>query len=133
MGASGHRTFEDDTACDWLGAFQKGPSLGRIESALEAALGAKLVDDLIGPHALAAAEVVAALNEKPVAGLDSRVLAWAGGQPRATVELLSKARSAVDRVFRESELRDIWLDAGSLEAWAAAIEELQTRLVASVA
>jgi hypothetical protein len=129
MGAWGHGTFEDDTACDWLGEFQDKPSLKRVESALNAALKADDIDDLIGPNALAAAEVVAALNGKPVAGLKEEVLKWAASQPRANAKLLAKAKEAVTRVFQESELREIWDDAGSLDEWEAAINELQARLV----
>jgi hypothetical protein len=128
MGASGYRTFDDDTACDWLGAFLKRPALATIESTIEAALGPGFLDDRAGAHALAAAEVVAALNGRPAARLDGEAAAWAAGQPRVGAELLSRARTAVARVLRESELRDIWLDAGSLAAWEAAVGELQSRL-----
>ena len=48
--------------------------------------------------------------------------------PRASLDLLDRARLAVDRVFRESELRDIWQDAGSVDKWDMAIQELQGRL-----
>ena len=128
MGAWGHRTFEDDTACDWLGKFRRRPAVAHIESALDAALGLGFIDDLVGAHALAAAEVVAALNGHPAEGLNAEVAAWAIGQPPPGAELLSKARSAVARVVGGSELRDIWLDAGSVAAWETAVGQLQERL-----
>jgi hypothetical protein len=104
--------------------------LALIESALEAALGSGFVDDRAGARALAAAEVVAALNGHPADGLDGEVVTWAAGRPRVGADLLSRARAAVARVVGESELRDIWLDAGSVAAWEAAVGELQSRLAA---
>ena len=131
MGAWGYRTFEDDTACDWLGAFLRRPALGAIESALDAALEPGFIDDHAAHGALAAAEVVAALNGRPAAGLDAGAAAWAAGQPPARAELLAKARAAVARVLGDSELRDSWADAGSLPAWESAVGELQGRLTGS--
>ncbi len=128
MGAWGHRTFEDDTACDWLGEFRRRPAMAHIESALDAALGPGFIDDLAGSQSLAAAEVVAALNGHPAAGLNAEVAAWVTVQPPVGAELLSKARSVVARVVGGSELRDIWLDAGSVAAWETAVGQLQARL-----
>jgi hypothetical protein len=87
---------------------------------------------LEGPAAyvtVAAGEVVAALNGAPGAGAPAAVVEWAGRRPQAlTPGLTALAGRAVDRVRRNSELKDLWMQADGLNDWIAAIGELQGRL-----
>ena len=128
MGSWGYRTFEDDTALDWIGEFQQAPSLAAVEEAIEAALGGDFIDDLAGAQALAAAEVVAALHGHPSDLLPEPVARWAADQPPPDAGLLERAAQAVTAVFQESELREIWEDADGLDPWQEAIDELRSRL-----
>jgi hypothetical protein len=131
MGSWGYATFEDDMTLDWLGDFSRKPSQAAVTMVLNAAAKGDL-DDTKSAAALAAAEVVAAMNGKPVAKLAASepVGQWAAQQPAPSADLLKSARKAVERVFEESELREIWEDAGeeSLEGWKTEIDDLISRL-----
>lgn len=134
MGSWGYKTFEDDTALDWLGTFRKHPSLEALTSAFRDALSEECPNDLAAAAALGAAEVVAAINRKAIGCLspdkNEPAAAWAAKQPPPSAELRASATAAVRHVFEKSELRDIWADAGpkSLQSWQAEIDSLIERL-----
>jgi hypothetical protein len=77
--------------------------------------------------AVAAGEVVAALNGSAAAGAPAGIVAWARGCA-CTPELKATAVRALDRVRRSSELKDLWMEADGLNEWSAAVRELQGRL-----
>jgi hypothetical protein len=87
---------------------------------------------LEGPEAsvaVAAAEVVAALNGSPAESAPAAIDAWTKSHPQAlTPQLRELAARAMDRVRRNSELKDLWMEADGLNDWIAAIQDLQTRL-----
>ncbi|XXX80885.1 DUF4259 domain-containing protein [Sorangium sp. So ce134] len=130
MGAWGHRPFENDGALDWVQRFLDG-GIDEITAALGAASAvddATLeVDDACA--ALAAAEVVAAINGHP-----------AGDLPEALVEHLSTSRCrpsekrttlairAAQRVATASELKDLFDEGGAHAAWHSTLGDLLTRL-----
>jgi hypothetical protein len=128
MGSWGYRTFEDDTALDWIGEFGRAPSLEAVAEAVQTALGGDFLDDLAGAQALAAAEVVAALHGHPSDLLSEPVARWAADQPPPDAGLRERATQAVSAVFRDSELREIWEDADGLDPWREALDELRSRL-----
>ena len=128
MGSWGYAALEDDTALDFIGEFSATPGLEILETTLKAALDAGYVDDYIGPRALAAAEIVAAINGSPFQTLDPSVLKWAAEQEAAS-ELKQLAVEVVTNVFKGSELREIWEDSDGLEPWGAALEQLKQRLI----
>lgn len=127
MGSWGYKTFEDDTALDWLGDFEKSPSIAIIQVVFDSGLEGDFIDDLSGPRMLAAAEVVAALNEKPCKRLQD-ASDWLAGLGSIDSELRDKALEAVTAVFEDSELREIWEDSDGLEAWEESINDLKRRL-----
>lgn len=128
MGSWGYAALEDDTALDFIGGFSDAPSVDKLREVLTAANEAEYIDDYSGPQAMAAAEVVAAMNGKPFAKLNESVAAWAAQQGPPDAELKTLAATVVQQVFEESELRDIWEDSGAIEPWGEAIEELKSRL-----
>jgi hypothetical protein len=77
--------------------------------------------------AVAAGEVVAALNGSPAAGAPAGIVAWARGR-ECTPELKATAVRALDRVRTNSELKDLWMEADGLNEWSGAVRELQERL-----
>jgi hypothetical protein len=80
--------------------------------------------------AVAAAEVVAALSGSPALGnVPPAVLEWTkNNQTVLTPELKALAIRALERVRKNSELRDLWLEADGLNDWTAALQDLQSRL-----
>jgi hypothetical protein len=78
---------------------------------------------------VAAGEVVAALNGAPSEGVPTQIVDWTRKHPQAfTPELKAVALRALERVRRNSELKDLWLEADGLNDWIAALRDLQSRL-----
>lgn len=126
MGTWGHKPFDNDSALDWRDGLTRGPAplallqrtLGRIDAAWDGD-----VDD--AQEALAAAAVVAAAGTEPIGPVDAEVRAWiaaTGFVPDAP--LVAAAVAAVERIARDSELRNLRAEAERLEPWLA-----QTRKV----
>jgi len=129
VGAWGTGSFENDDAADWVAG------LGAITPVELTKILVRSADDpeyLEGPAAyvtVAAGEVVAALKGAPGTGAPVAIVEWARRHPQAlTPELAALAGRAVDRVRRNSELKDLWMQADGLNEWIAAIGELQGRL-----
>lgn len=129
MGAWGNGSFENDDAAGWLA------DLGTVAPADLARILTQAVDHpayLEAPAAgiaVAAAEVVAALNGSPAHGAPPAIAAWVSKYPKvSTPELNSLAVRALERVRRNSELKDLWMEADGLNDWIAVIRELQARL-----
>lgn len=128
MGAWGLGSFENDTALDWVFDLTEG-GLDLIEQALDVVPGLQLDADE-GSQALAAAEIVAALNGRGRGNLPEEVTAWmASVQPMDAQPLRAKALQALDAVLsEESELRELWAETEDFEAWKADVEALKTLL-----
>jgi hypothetical protein len=83
-------------------------------------------------EAVAAAEVVAALNGAAAEGAPGAIVDWAEKHPEAfTPELKVLAVRTLERVRKNSELKDLWMEADGLNDWIAAIRDLQSRLGAA--
>jgi Domain of unknown function (DUF4259) len=133
MGAWGRGSFENDDALDWLDEFEGG-GLPAIDAAFSQIL--ELADDdyLEAPEAsvgVAAAEFVAAATDGLRTSLpESTHQAFARHQP----ELLGKpplkkdALTVVERVLRQSELRELWEESAKGALWVGDIEGLAARL-----
>jgi hypothetical protein len=136
MGAWGYTAFENDDALDWLGEIQETADLSSLVTAFDTVLDAD--EDYIelpeAAIAIAAAEVVAALLQRPAATLPAAVVAWVQAQlQRNTIQVdagvVEKARRAVQRVLAESELQEVWHDSSG-DGWQTSIQALLSRLAA---
>src|SRR5215468_4138208 len=131
MGAWGHNSFENDEARDWVADLEAVSDVSVIVEAL-----AHVTDEpgqyMEAPEcsmAIAAAEVVAALNGRPSSSLPGKVQAWLAGKPAPAASLVAKARRAVDAVLVESELKDLWTEnVGDFPKWTSALNDLKQRL-----
>lgn len=131
MGAWGHKSFENDSALDWLGDVADGdPST--VGDALDAVAEAAPDDDLEvddASAALAAAELVAAALGKGDDRLNSSALTWLADHRAAAATIgATRARRAVERVLESSELRELWDENGSDTDWHRDVRELIQRL-----
>jgi hypothetical protein len=130
MGAWGAGSFQNDDAMDWIVGLAEGSGDAVLREALTPVA---TTDDryLEAPDcsiAIAAAEAVAAARGHPNVSLPDEVVRWVRNKPDLTVDLIALARSAVDRVAGKSELRDLWEESDSAEAWLAAMTDLRARL-----
>src|SRR5512141_2070910 len=111
MGAWGHRTFENDSALDWLGDLKDGEP-GLVKETLARVANAEAedyldVDDCCA--ALAAAELVAAALGHGDERLTQEARDWLRAHRDQVSALGTRlARRAVERVHDSSELRELW-------------------------
>lgn len=131
MGAWGHESFANDSALDWFSALvHGGPAL--LADALDR-VGSAVADEYLevdeSSAALAAAELVAAALGGGEDRLPQDTLAWLTEHVHAARAIgAERARRAVERVFRDSELRELWEENGDQTEWHAEVRELLRRL-----
>lgn len=127
--AWGPGTFENDAALDFAADLPRDRGIAPVDDALAVA-------DSIGPYdaavALAAAEMVAALEGRPVDEVPGEVVDWlAAVQPRRDADLARRAHAATLRVRDASALRTRWDESGA-DSWLASVDDLLRRLDPSV-
>ena len=131
MGAWGAGPFENDDAADWVWDLEESSDDSVIASALGAVADLSADEYLEAPEAtmgLAAAEVVAAAFGAPAPILPEGVSNWiAGSHVVMSPNLLGEARTTVERVSTNSELKELWDEAGD-QGWLAHVFNLQARL-----
>lgn len=129
MGAWAYGSFENDDAMDWVGELADADGTEPIMKAFDTVLKSK--DYLEAPEAsmgLAAAEVVAALRGKPIATLPEEVTAWVESKTSPKTTLIEKARLVVERILKDSELKDLWSESEDSAKWRQEVESLLQRL-----
>jgi FAD/FMN-containing dehydrogenase len=127
VGAWGTGSFENDDAVDWVAGLDAitPEELRRILE--RAADDPEYLEAPAARIAVAAGEVVAALNGFPAEGAPGKIAEWTKEQA-CTPELKAAAVRALDRVRRNSEVKDLWMEADGLNEWIGAVRELQGRL-----
>lgn len=129
MGAWGTGSFENDDAADWVGKLGTITPEDLTKVLVQAADDSAYLEAPAASAAVAAGEVVAALNGPPAEGAPSAIADWAKKYPNAlTPELKALAMRTLDRVRKNSELKDLWMEADGLNEWIGAMRELQARL-----
>lgn len=132
MGAWGHETFHNDTACDFTAQLTAAADLGVVEKALGAVLetGDDYLDSDLGSEALAACEVLARLQgrwgvrDSYSEQLDAWIVAHPQTPPKA---LLDRAVKTIDRIRSESsELQELW---EGQDNWIKAVTDLRARVI----
>ena len=130
MGAWGAGSFENDDALDFLVELTGGDNLDSLADWFQAVLDN---DDFIEADeariAIAAAEVVAWLRGAPGVGLPEGLVDWLQDHPGPVEEALAQqALRAVEKLFRDSELRLLWEETTYFADWQAAVLDLVARL-----
>ncbi|RUS49104.1 DUF4259 domain-containing protein [Cohnella sp. AR92] len=130
MGAWGHGNFDNDTVLDWLADLEETEDLSLIEEAIELALdGDSELDADTASIAIGAAEVLAALQNKPGADYEDEELEeWIAKHKGEGRHLLASARKALERIAEESELKELWEESEHFEEWLGAVKELAGRI-----
>lgn len=132
MGAWGHDTFHNDTACDFTSELTEATDLGVVEGALNGVLESDedYLDSDEACEALAACEVLARLQgrwgvrDAYSEELDAWIVAHPQTPPKA---LLDRAVKTIDRICGEkSELPELW---EGQDVWVKAIADLRARVV----
>ena len=133
MGAWGVLAFDNDDANDWAYGLEGVSDLSLVESAfaeVESA-GAGYLEQGAACNALAACEVIARLRGRPgyTNSYTEKVDRWvAAHRIEPPAELVTGGGAVIARILGpESELREVWEDAGD-EEWRAAVEDLRNRM-----
>lgn len=128
MSAWGTGSFENDDAAGWLAKLSTiGPD-DLTQIFVQAADNPSYLEASAASVVVAAAEVIAALNGSPPEGVPPEIIRWTTNRLASTPELIALTLRALERVRKNSELKDLWLEADGLNDWIAAIQDLQTRV-----
>jgi tetratricopeptide (TPR) repeat protein len=130
MGSWDVGSFSNDGASDWLLQLVESRGADKIFRALMLAANNKDYLEVIEcEQAVAAAELVAAAIGQPSAKLPADVSNWLQGKDlRMGSELVDLALRVVERVAKNSELKELWDDTDSAADWYVVIEDLADRL-----
>jgi len=127
-------TFDNDDALDFVNDLAASRDGDFLATTLRAALDARYLELPEAAAAVAAAEVVAAAAGLPAADLPSEVVGWVVQHgPGLPEGLTQHASDAIERIERDSELRDLWYESGAPHEWLTAIADLRRRLSAALA
>jgi len=122
-------TFENDDALDWVYLLEKTQDMSILEDTLSLVLDSEeYLEASDCCTALAAAEVVAALNGSPSSYLPDEVTQWVTGKGEPEPALLSRAKRAIEAVLQASELKELWKETDEYEDWLEEVEGLLERL-----
>lgn len=128
MGAWGAGSFDNDDAVDWLASLEHARDVAPVDAAFAAVTGEGEPREPDASMAIAAAEVVAAIDGRPLADLPGEIVDWlASARPRPDPGLTERARAAVQRVRSSSGLRVLWGEGDPAE-WYGHIDDLLQRL-----
>lgn len=134
MGAWDVDAFGNDDACDWSYQLEKVKDLSLLDRTLSKVVekGNAYVESPDSCEALAAAEVVARLqgNWGTRNAYTEPADKWVETTKlQIAPELARKAHQAIDRILaKDSELRELWEESDSFDAWLASIEDLKSRI-----
>lgn len=129
MGSWGTGSFENDDAKDWLATLSAVTPDDLMQILVRAAEDPEYLEAPAASVAVAAAEVVAAWSGSPASTVPREIVEWTKKDPQPpSPDLKAAAVRALERVRRNSEVKDLWMEADGLNDWILAIRELQARL-----
>jgi Domain of unknown function (DUF4259) len=130
MGAWGAKSFDNDDAMDWVAEIEGAITLDSIKDVITIITKSdgEYVEAPECSMALAAAEVLAALLKRPAPDLPEEIKEWVQSYSGAISDgLISLALKAIAQIKGDSELKDLWEEAGATE-WYAEVNDLERRL-----
>lgn len=128
---TGTGNLDNDTAEDWMLDFLEEPSEIKILSAF------RLISDSSGTiemqdcqEALAAAEILAVINNKPNPHIDKQEIDLIlNSGLNLPDNILQTASAAIKKIWSQSELRDLWDEQELTAEWTDIIHDLEARLL----
>lgn len=114
MGAWDYTTLGNDGAQDLLTEFNKARDVSVLENALDTVSTLSETDYLEAPEAeraIASAELIKTITETELKAVD-------------TLHLKQKAHSALSRILRNSELKELWAESPDYDNWVKSVEAL---------
>ncbi len=127
MGAWGMKTFENDTASDWIWDLEESNDTSVLESALKPEEYEGYLEGPDGENALAACEIINGILNNPREGLPDNAIAWITSHSNLDMTpLIPGALKMLKRVLADnSELNELWAENETdYPAWKSGVEEL---------
>ena len=132
MGAWGYASFDNDDAADWVYEFETSGGAAVVSALRRVSELAddKYLDASEATTALAAAEIVAAAHDGDLSKLsDTARNAFAAHRQSLTRSLdVAAARGVVERILRQSELKELWEELDETQNWLNDVNSLLARL-----
>jgi len=130
MGAWGSGPFANDDAGDFVGNLADAGDWNVAEEAFDAvlAIGDEYLEAPESSAAIAAAAIVAYKVGNGFVGVSPEDAADVAGLPAPSPALVTKARAALARIRKQSELAELWEEAGSKDEWLATLEPIEKAL-----
>src|SRR5690349_722828 len=124
MGAWGIGSFENDDALDWVAELEESRGTKLVKKALREVMdaGDGYLEVDVASRGVAAAEVVAGLNDAPGDDLPEEVENWIEDQrDRTSVDLSPLALEVLTRIRTKCELFELWEESPDGKKWLEAI------------
>lgn len=131
MGAWNTGPFDNDDASDWLYELEESLDSSAITVALDAVahIGDEYLEAPECSNALAAAEIVAALQDQPMEGLPDNARRWIDEhQGLDASSLVPVSIAVIERIGSNSELQELWEESEFFEQWKKSLQNLSGRL-----
>lgn len=126
MAAWGTKTFEEDTANDWIQELidSEDPREFLVESL---SIDPGFIEADQAAAILAAGETLIALLDEPRVGVPGELVDWVGDNECEDVsDLPETAVASIVKVLgNESELRDIWNESEEFEEWQENVDQMR--------
>ena len=131
MGTWSNKPFGNDTALDWLSELNDCETGSeKIEKTLETANQTKEIDAPVAEEAVAAAAIIAAASQPKVTSINQDAKQWierSAFSPSRQLKLI--AISALERIVKASELKDLREESGRSTGRAKEIEKIHSKLL----
>ncbi|MCM3172902.1 DUF4259 domain-containing protein [Paenibacillus sp. MER 99-2] len=134
MGAWGTGIFENDDVLDWKADLLDSDDIELIEETIEEVLEEEYIESDLASNALGAIEVLAALQGKPgqeILNSQSNtedLYEWIEAHKGKGKNLISKAKRAMKKIKKDSELQELWEESGEYSSWLNTLNDLESRL-----
>lgn len=114
MGTWSHNPLDNDEAQDLLGDFNDVGDVSILEKALDTVCNLKDDEYLEAPQAqqaIAATKIIHNLNDDQI-------------KPEEKNRLLQKADKGLERILKDSELRELWAESPEYNEWVESVRSL---------
>lgn len=134
MGAWGTGIFENDDVLDWKADLLDSDDIELIEETIEEVLEEEYIESDLASNALGAIEILAALQGSPGKEILNNqsttedLYDWINTHKGKGKELIAKAKRAVKKIKKDSELKELWDETEKYPIWLNTIDDLENRL-----
>ncbi|MBU5353851.1 DUF4259 domain-containing protein [Paenibacillus barcinonensis] len=134
MGAWGTGIFENDDVLDWKADLLDSDGIDFIEETIEEVLEDEYIESDLASNALGAIEILAALQGRPGKEILNNqsntgdLYDWINTNKGKGKKLISKAKRAVKKIKKDSELKELWEESEEYPIWLNTINDLENRL-----